>query len=260
MYCLPFEHVGHRRAGLRRRHVDRADFAARSPCRRRAASRRAARRRRREKPPSPAITSVFVTSVPMRRRPPGARNGQALQRRVILDVVRRVAVRDLPERSRPCSDRSRVMRPYGGLMQRQPLHGQRAAGAPPPSPPPRVAGGAAAASLQLACDRRRPPSREPPGVRGPVTALPSMYAMSDWSGYGSDEALADRRCRRRRRCRGCSVSGSNEPPCQFAPPSRLGSISVAERAVHLAHDRRREQRSDLVARHELQRFAPAAPA
>ena len=62
---LAVQHVGHRRSGLRRRHVDRADFLAARLVVARAASRRAAltasdrsRARRRS-------TSVFVTSVPM---------------------------------------------------------------------------------------------------------------------------------------------------------------------------------------------------
>ena len=71
-----------------------------------------------------------LSSVPMRARLPGSRNGQPFERRVIPDVVRRFAVGDLPhelalvqiDRGDPAVRR---------LHQRQPLDAQR----PPPSPP-----------------------------------------------------------------------------------------------------------------------------
>ena len=141
MYCCAVQHVGHRRSGLRRRHVDRRRPPRPSPCRTRAASRRAARRRR-WKPPSPAISSVLVTSTPMRPWPPGARNGQALQRRVVPDVVRRLAVRRSATASSPLFMSIARDAAVRRLDQRQALHGQAGtacrhlpAPAAPPAPP-----------------------------------------------------------------------------------------------------------------------------
>ena len=146
---------------------------------------------------------------------------------MVLDVVRRFAVRDLAKGSRRLFMSIALMTAVRRLEQRQPLHGRaRARGGP------RAGSTAAAAAEQrprrphpeTRCGRRRPTEPEPPDVRGPVTALPSMYAMSDWPGYGATTALLttvppDATYR-------MFVSGSNEPPCQFVPPSWLGAISV----------------------------------
>ena len=96
MYCLPFDHVGHRRAALRRRHPDRADFLAGRSCRRRAASRRADDPASSSPADRRATTSVLVTTRPTLPRLSGLRDRHPLQRRMVAHRVRRVAVRHLP--------------------------------------------------------------------------------------------------------------------------------------------------------------------
>ena len=50
------------------------------------------------------------------------------------------------------------------------------------------------------------------------------------------------------------VSGSNDPPGQFAPPTSAGTCSVASGPSSAAQHRRREERPDLVALDDLERF------
>ena len=107
------------------------------------------------------MTSVLVTSGPIEPGLPGARNGQPFERRVVADVVRRFAVRDLPEDLALVQiDRAdaRVRR----LEQRQSLHGRarrrprlpRAAGAAAPGASPRAAAAGAPIPIRP-CGARR---------------------------------------------------------------------------------------------------------
>ena len=120
MYCLPSTHVGHRRAALRRRHPHRADFLpvclsyARSIAPRGCSGVVVTCG-------SPITTSVFVTISPTPDVPglPGLRNVHAAQRRMVADVVRRVAVRHLPHQLAAIEVDRRSM-PYGGFRSAAP--------------------------------------------------------------------------------------------------------------------------------------------
>ena len=61
-----------------------------------------------------------------------------------------------------------------------------------------------------------------------------------------------------RRCRTMPVSGSNEPPCQLAPPVDVRQHQRRQRPVPLAHHRRREDRTDLVPRRPSSPLPPCS--
>ena len=237
------EHVGHRRPALRRRHVDRADLLA---------GRLVERAQHRAALPdgvgpklcSPAMSSVFVTSVPdCCPAGPHRWQVQALERRVIADVVRRGAERHLPaEVAVVHVDRGDAA--VGRLDERQALHGERRrdgiAGLAPP--PVRVA-------------RRHPSHRS--FVR-PDSTVPWWYGMSDTPGGGGTRpSVAIDVCDA---TYSVCVSGSYEPPGQFDAAACAPIVSVAIGPSAPAHRRRREDRSEPVARRRSSRPPRAAPA
>src|SRR3954471_4027524 len=114
-----------------------------------------------------------------------------------------------------------VIEPYGGFSSGNPSTLSATFGSP------RVgSAGFAGFAAAIGNSERPPPAAEPepPDVRGPVTALPSTYAMSDCPGSGATRPLLTTDpCDATYRM---PVSGSNEPPGQLVPPSWLGAISV----------------------------------
>ena len=209
MYCLPFQHVSHRRAALWRRHVDRAHFVA---------GRLVVGAQHRAalpdgvvaKPPSPAITRVFVTSVPIMPGRPVRGIVQAFERGIVADVVRCFAVRDLPE------DLALVQidggdASVGRLAERQAVHAEvaasrfrfPAAGSAATGSAP--AGSAAAAPKirrRRLCARltRHCPGRSPYPT-GPDSAAPVHRRRSRRSRTRTRCASPDRRSRRASSCR-----------------------------------------------------------
>ena len=116
---LAVVHVGHRRSALRRRHVDRTDFLPSTLSYARSIAPRTPAEvvvTRRSRPPRPAI---FVVSVPMMPGLPGTRDGHPFERRMVVHVVERLTVRDLPLDGALVRSIA-VMRPYGGLISGRP--------------------------------------------------------------------------------------------------------------------------------------------
>ena len=144
------------------------------------------------------MTSVLVTSVPMRPWRPvrGIVSPFSAGGCGCCRASRRA------RSARPASPFFRsiaVMRPYGGLMSGRPCTVSR--------------------------HRRRLRV-----VR--VRRLAADVAPCPIASRARHEAEGrDLRCSRR--CRSMPVSGSNEPPCQLAPPVAFGSISVASGPSHL---------------------------
>ena len=161
----------------------------------------------------------------------GPRQRDALQRRMVLDPVRRLAVRRPSTRDRRCCRSIAVMRPYGGLMSGSPC-----------GPNMRGPGGCAAA-----LGRRR-------AALGGVEPMRAGFRRRRLSGLRlmhESTLVPDATY-------SMPVSGSTAPPCQFAPPVMLGSISTARCAVRAGDDRRREERPELVLRDHLRRLRPCS--
>src|SRR2546430_3261262 len=119
--------VRHRRAALRRRHVHRTDFtAARLVVR--AQHRAALAVGRREEAAFAGDDERLRHQYADAPLSAGAWNREPLERRMILDVVRRLAVRDLP-RERPLVHVERGDASVRRLDDRQPLHVRSAAAA-----------------------------------------------------------------------------------------------------------------------------------
>src|SRR5262252_8385817 len=160
-------------------------------------------------PPSPAITSDFVTSVPIRPSRPVRGIVRPLSAGW-LRTLSGVSPCAICQTSSPLFKSIAVMRPYGGLIIGSPCTNNPLLLSPPaPTVGP------------VAC----------PGLLG-SGAWPVMKFISDLrfsSGGTRPSALA------------CVfentymifVSGSYEPPCQFAPPVAAGRISVARGPSHL---------------------------
>ena len=164
------QHVGHRRAGLRRGKIDRARLPCPSPCRTRAASRRerrsaSGRNRPRRK------SRASLSSASRRRRDVRCAGYSILSAPVIANRVGRLAVRNLPENF-ALAEIDRAQLPVRRLHDRQ-----TAARSDParlrhlrrPAPPPQ---------RPRACRARRalsPPAADPvpPVVLAPVIALPT---------------------------------------------------------------------------------------
>ena len=139
------------------------------------------------------------------------------------------------------------MRPYGGLIngspctdQRRRRHRRRRAAPRPPVP-----------------GHVRQLARPPPAVvaRRPAPRSRLQPAAHSRARRQDVAEVGFRRVRLHqtepmaptRRCTACCVSGSSAPPCQLAPPVADGRSASPSGPGHVADDRRREDRSDLVA-------------
>ena len=167
MYCLPSTRVGHRRAALRRRHPHRADFAAR--CLVVGAQHRAARTLRRrghlriahdderlghhQADADVPAWPVFGMFMPF----------SAGWLRTLSGVSPCGTCHMSSPRSRLIADST----PYGGLHDRQPLHGQAGRGR---------AGGAAPRRRRRRRRRRWLPARRARRIGGAAVAGPDHFA------------------------------------------------------------------------------------
>ncbi len=120
---LAVQHVRHRRAALRRRHVDGADLARPSPCRTRAASRPSlpasscsSARRKSAASSSPGVPGEPAWPVRGMFRP--FSSGWFLMSSGVSPCA-------ICHRISPRFMSMAVMRPYGGFNERQPLHARR---------------------------------------------------------------------------------------------------------------------------------------
>ena len=167
---------------------------------------------------------------------------------MVADVVRRLAMRDLPE-DLAAAHVDRADRAVRRLEQRQPFDAERHL---------RLAARGITRCRPLrgrAWHSERPPPAdepEPPDVRGPVTALPSTYAMSDCPGSGAMRPLLTTEPARR------DVEDAGLRIERAAGPVRAAVLARqpqgAERPVDLAHDGRRVERSEFVLRRDLERL------
>ena len=130
-----------------------------------------------------------------------------------------------------------VMRPYGGLTSGKPLNGDRRSAASAAGRAGRCAGSA----LRWA----RPDSAPCPRMIRHVRPL----AVGRRRARGRRDLIATQYTYR------CASPDRTSRPASSRRPSCDGIISVASGPSHLADDGRREERADLVARHELQASA-----
>ena len=181
-------------------------------------------------------------------------NVDALERRMILDGVRRLAVRDLPadlalveiDRGDPCRT--------GGLHERKPSarSGRRRR--------LRLARrGCAAGAGRAVTDRRRPHEPLPPAQACARRRVARRCTACRRIRPAAARGPSARSRLRNSTIHECAVSGSYEPPGQFVPPSARRAAS-AQRTFDLADDRRREHRADLVASWPARPPRRAAPA
>src|SRR5580765_1480077 len=160
-------------------------------------------------PASPAITSVFVTSVPTVPGRPVLGIVTPLSA-ALLVMFAGVSPCAICQMISPLPRSIALIEPYGGFMIGRPL--TFSPPPPPPSPPPSAAAAGAAAPAAGAGVVAAPPPA-PAVVRAPEAALPWTYCMSFFAGSrgGTRPSCASdlfedtyRMC----------VSGSYDPPGQ----------------------------------------------
>ena len=177
----------------------------------------------------------------------GARNGQALERRMIADVVRRLAVRDLPD------DLALVQIDRGdaavGRLQRAAgpgRSGRRTSGLRQPAVG-QAAGDCAGAGAHGLRTRAAAPA---------VPGRSSCRRRSAAAGPGR-AALMRASARRRRRC---AFRDRRSRPASWCRRCGAGRVSVASGPSDLLTTGGVKIGPDLVVRDELQRLRRAAPA